>query len=116
MTLKLDTNGDLAIENTRLVLIQGADEVRQMLQTRLLTVRGEWFLNLLEGVPYYEDFFKKQVNINIITSVLKKHIRETRGVLKLLEFNIDSITSDRLFSVNFSVQSQDGNISTGIQI
>lgn len=44
---------DFRINNGNMVLVQGADNVAQQIRTTLRTERGEWFLNLNFGLPYY---------------------------------------------------------------
>lgn len=50
--LKLDTSGDLAVEDNRLVLVGGPDEVRQRWLIAMRTILGEWFLDQNVGIPY----------------------------------------------------------------
>lgn len=46
--------GDLDLSGGRLNLSSGIDGVAQGIMIRVKMVRGEWFLNKLFGVPYYE--------------------------------------------------------------
>lgn len=94
------TTGDLLIVNLGAQLINAVDEVAQNLAIRLRFIRGEWYLNLLEGVPYYEFFFIKQPNQIQVESFLTEEIANTRGIEEILTFQSDY--ANRKFSVKFS--------------
>lgn len=50
---KLDTDGDLVL-TTDLVWTSGAAGVAQGIRIAVQMIRGEWFADLDEGVPYFE--------------------------------------------------------------
>lgn len=52
--IKLDANGDIVIVDGDFVFTSGLEAVVQDIKIGLRTIRGEWFLDLEEGVPYYE--------------------------------------------------------------
>lgn len=110
MDFKLDDNNDLIIENNNLVLIDGIDLVRQLLLERLRTFRGEWFLDVTVGVPYFQDIMKKGVNINSVSSILKDEIVGTPGVISLKSFELDFDNLIRELKVVFSAQATQGEI------
>ena len=51
-TIAVDENGDLA---RGVVVLKGREAVGQNVKQRLLLLRGEWFLDITAGVPYYES-------------------------------------------------------------
>lgn len=51
--IKLDANGDLDISTGDFEII---DEAKQPIEVRLKWFQGEWPINRVYGVPYYEDF------------------------------------------------------------
>jgi hypothetical protein len=104
-TLKLDVlTGDIAIENNKFILINGADRIRQNLLTRLRTYLGEWFLNINIGIPYYQDVFVKGLPIGQVTGVFKDEITSTPGVDELTKFDAEYVNSNRNLSINFEVK------------
>jgi hypothetical protein len=108
--LKLDDDGDLALEGNSLVLISGGDEVAQRLLNRLRLWRGEWFLNLNRGTPYREEIFVKRTALSRIESAIKREILTTSGVLELLEYTQDLDIATRRLTVSFKAKATDGTI------
>ena len=50
---KLDSDGDLLIENGSFVIIEDEDVLKQQLETNLLLVKKDWFLNFDEGLNLF---------------------------------------------------------------
>lgn len=115
MDFKLDDNNDLVIENNNLLLIDGADLVKQILKERLQTFLGEWFLDTDLGVPYFQDILKKGVNLKTISNVFKNEILGTPGVIELEKFNLDFTEGNRRLSLDFSVRTEDGSITINLE-
>lgn len=99
-----DNGSDLLITNGDLILSQGSDAVRQHIMQRLRMFAGEWFLNLSEGVPYYQNILIKNPNPDVVDGLLKNVILSTPGVDELLNFEIDYDASLRKLTVDFSVR------------
>lgn len=89
MQFKLDNTGDLAIEDDSLVMIEGLEEIRQLLMSRLNTFYSEYFLNRSIGIPYFEVVFEKRIKPSIIYSLFVDVIINTDGVLELSNLEID---------------------------
>jgi len=103
LTLKDDGLG-LVFFNGDLVLNFGADAVKQHIGQRLKMFSGEWFLNLSEGVPYYQDILVKNPNPDIIDGIFKNVILSTPGVDELLTFNLNYDAALRTLSLDFSAR------------
>lgn len=103
IALKDDLSG-LLITNGDLVLTLGADAVKQHITQRLKMFVGEWFLNLSEGVPYFQNILIKNPNPDIVDGLLKDTILSTPCVDELLSFNLDYSASLRTLTVDFSVR------------
>ena len=99
---------DLELQNGDLVL--DAD-VAQAVKIRLLFVRGEWFLNRLQGVPYYEQIFIKNVNLGHISALFRQTIIETPGVNEINEFTFEFDGATRLFTLTWAADTDQGEIS-----
>ena len=106
------TEHDLVIENHDLQLIDGDDEIRQRLKTRLLLFRGEWFLDTTVGVPYYQDILVKNPNLGNVDAIFKAEILDTVGVNQLIEYQSEYDNSLRKLNVTFTVSTENGTTIT----
>lgn len=110
--IRLDEeSGDLEIINGDLVITEGSDATRQRLLQALRFFRGEWFLDLSRGVPYYQNILVKNPNPLIIESVLKQTILDVQGVLELTQFDLNYDNSTRKLALDFEVRTSEGLIN-----
>jgi hypothetical protein len=109
--LKLDINGDLAIEGGDLVIVSGAECLAQYLRTRLRLFAGEWFLDTRLGVPYFEQILVKSPDLSLIETGIKAVVLETPGVLALTAFEMTHDRAARTLTVSFTVSTDDGELS-----
>lgn len=75
--LIINTAGDLELINTE----QGV--ARQTLEINLLTYKGEWFLDLNVGVPYFQTILKRGTAKSLVDAIFRQNI--------LASYNISSI-------------------------
>lgn len=109
--LKMTLDGrNLELVNGDLAITIEDDAVRQHIQQRLRAFKGEWFLDLSNGVPYFQDILKKNPNPIVLDGVLKDAILSTPGVLELLSFDLNYINATRKLTLDFSVQVSQGVI------
>lgn len=90
-------------------MVLGAD-VAQAVKIRLLFIRGEWFLNNLQGIPYFEQVFIKAPNLSHIASIFRQTIVDTPGVNELLQFNLDFDGNTRVFTLIWAADTDEGEI------
>lgn len=110
-TLETDPiTNDLVLKNNSLSVIAGADEVAQRIRARLRMFRGEWFLNLKKGMPFYEIIFAKGSTDETIASAIKREILTVPGVLELLRYSQSIDSKTRQLVVDFQVKVTDGAI------
>lgn len=58
----LDNKGDLVMKNGTFVIVEGNEELKQQIRMSLLTSKGEWFLDVEEGMdrePIFSKFFNE---------------------------------------------------------
>jgi hypothetical protein len=109
--LQLNSENDLDLQNFDLYFtIDNVDFVRQKIKIRLQFFKGEYFLNLDSGVPYYQRILGKQIVVDDAISILKAEIVNTPGVNELLEFspNLDGPT--RILSIDFKIRTDQNEI------
>ena len=109
--LSLDTTtGDLIFVGGDLVLNAALESIRQNLQSRISFFLGEWFLDVDDGLPYYQEVLKKNPDPVVLDGVFKFVILATPGVLGLDEFDMSLDTSAREFKLSFKARCTDGVI------
>lgn len=99
---------DLVFVNFDFGLVDETAQIMQNLSIRLRFVLAEWYLDITQGIPYYQEFFKKKPNQIQIESVLKEEIVQTRGIIELTKFEADFDKRRRIFSVSFGARSISG--------
>ena len=104
------STGDLLFEEFDFQLVGGVDQIAQNLSIRLRFMQGEWFLDILAGIPYYQYFFIKNPNQIQVETFLKDEISNTNGVIEITSFTSNYDGNNRKFTVIFSCKAIDGNI------
>ena len=103
-------SGDLLIEDFDATLVENIDQIAQNLAIRLRFIQGEWFLNILAGIPYYQYFFIKNPNQIQTQTFLQDEISNTIGVLEITSFSSDFDGLSRKYSVSFGCRTVNGNL------
>jgi hypothetical protein len=104
-------DGDLALQSNRMQLCDGKTQLKQALLARLRVFRGEWFLDLQAGTPYFEQILGKNNNPGGPEGALKEVITQTPGVRSLQEFSFELDRRTRVAAVSFTVDSDFGPLS-----
>lgn len=108
MDLKLDGNGDLAIENNDLVLLSGLEAIAQGCLIRLKFFKGEWFLDTRLGTPWFQSILGEKPRTNVVSQIIRKVILGTPGILTITNFNPDFDSATRTFSIVFRADTTEG--------
>ena len=96
----LDTSGDLKIESGKFVVAEDQDSIKTMMTSKMNQIKGDWFLNLAEGLDYYGSILgKKEIDVELI-SEFKIAAINVVGVTELTEF--DASFSGRDLRVQFA--------------
>lgn len=119
---KLDANGDMQFgHNSADIWFNAVEGVGQAIKTRLMLFRGEWFLDITEGMPWGGFPLNDQVVAQ--GQVLGSHTRETRdfaikdtvlgtpGVLNIIDYSSTVDPNIRKFSVVMTVSTLYGGIA-----
>lgn len=80
-----------------------AEDVAQILRSRILFFKGEWFLDQREGVPYFEEILTKNPSLEVIRSIYRGVISKTPGVLAVVSLTLLPDYPNRVLTVSFSV-------------
>lgn len=113
MTVDIALNplsGDIDIIDNGAYLVSRTDQIAQNLAIRLRFFQGEWYLNILAGVPYYQYFLIKAPNQIQVDSFLMDEISNTNGVLDITSYSSVYNSQKRQYFVNFECTTITGNI------
>ncbi len=104
MDILLDRNThDIVPGDYDLPLVRDVDLIRQRLKQRILTILGEWFLDTEIGLPWFQEFSEKGVDLDRVRALIIQQIVETEGVTDLVEFNLELNKRTRRLQVSFRV-------------
>jgi hypothetical protein len=81
--------------------------LKQRLKIKLLTFKGEWFLNTNYGTPYFQEIFGKGRVKSTIDLLFRTLIKEDNDVVEILRFD-STLTAQRVYSLSFTVTSVEG--------
>jgi hypothetical protein len=94
--IKLDLDGDLALEHGDLALVGGSTDeeniqaIAQDVRIRVRMFLGEWFLDESRGVPYHQQIFRKGARAGLVQSLLRRAIEQTPGVRVVTEMSLEA--------------------------
>jgi hypothetical protein len=85
--------GDIYLESGQPVWVTGSEAIAQHVWVRLRRFKGEWFLNLDEGIPM-ESVLGKAATVDSARRVLSRVILDTPGIATLdrIDVEVDSAT------------------------
>jgi len=84
-----------------------ADGLKQRLKIKLLTFKGEWFLDINYGTPYFQQIFGKNRSKGTVDIIFRQVISSDQDVVAITRF-ASTLSADRVYSLNFAVKSRDG--------
>lgn len=111
--MDLKYSNDLVITNGDLEMVTGADEVGQRINDRLMTFKGEWFLDLSFGPDYRNDILVKNPRLSIIAAVLKREIlKSANGTIT----DFDSTFENRKLNITYTMETINGTVTSEITV
>lgn len=103
---EVDSRGDLVISKRDLVMIDGAEELRQSIERILTTNTGEWFLNMDFGLDYNEIQGKGKNKESVILAITEAIFQDSR--VEDVDIKDISIDKSRRLLVHGTVRSTSG--------
>jgi len=101
-------DGDIALVNSQIQMISGLDEMAQKVDNCLNSFKGDWFLDLTLGVPYFQTILQKGTTDDQIEAILTDYIASIEGVITILSFEIETNKSTREASIKVRIKTKDG--------
>lgn len=115
--IKLDPlSHDVSLSKTNdLVLIDGAERIRQQIKVTLLTFFGEWFLDTTFGIPYLEIILIKNPRRAEIETTLRQKVRDVPGVSAVpsVEIEVDAETRQGRITLE-GIETEEGLVTVQV--
>lgn len=102
---------DLDLVNFDLVLTEGNNSIKQALKIRLLFFVNDWYLDINEGIPFYENIYDKNISLTEVDNIIKTVILKTDGVNEIISYNSNFNKETRKFNIDFKVNTIYGEVS-----
>lgn len=120
---RLDLAHDMTFGRGKANYAGGAEGAAQRLRCRLLLIRGEWFLNLDAGVPWWqpEDSSVQPImggarNLQYAEAIIKAAILETDGIASIESFRMTFDGRTRRLKVAARGTTDDGDVFNIVQV
>lgn len=94
---KLDENGDIVTQGS--MFLTRREEIEQTIKTRLRLFLGEYFRDITDGTPWFEQILGKGSTLSAREAALRNRIVRTPGVVRLTSFSTDFDLNTRTYSV-----------------
>lgn len=107
---KQTDDGDYQFGNSQAdFLIDTAEEVAQRVETRLLLMRGEWFLDKTDGTPYSTEILGAHTK-PFYDLAIQERVLRTEGVSSIIEYSSDLNGASRALTVSMRIETVFGPI------
>lgn len=116
MDIKLNREHDLEFDGNDLKLTSTESEsLAQRLIVKLRTFQGEWFLDVNEGIGYYQSILGKNRAKETIDLIFKNAILSEPEVVNIISFE-SSISPQRVYQLRFKVRSLNGDEGIPVEL
>lgn len=88
--------------------IGSREEIAQTVLTRLRLFLGEYFRDIQDGTPWYEQILGKFASLDAAEAALRNRIANTPGVVRLTSFSADFDLASRAYSVRAGILTEFG--------
>lgn len=103
---RLDENGDIVTRGDQFT--DGRSEISQTVITRLKLFLGEYFRDITDGTPWYEQILGKFQGLSVAEAAIRSRIANTEGVIRLTYFNAEFDIDNRSYSVSAGILTKFG--------
>ncbi len=98
---RIDNSGDISTSGQQ--FISNADEIAQTIETRLKLFLGEYFRDISDGTPWFQQILGKGSSLEVKEAQIKRRIIQTNGVDSIFQFETDFDLESRRYSVKAGV-------------
>lgn len=104
---KLDPDtGDIVTSGGQ--FLSGREEIAQTVKTRLALFYGEYFRDINDGTPWFEQILGKFASLDNVEAILRARIAETPGVIRLVKYSGDFNLDARTYKVSAGILTEYG--------
>ena len=107
---------DLILVKQNLVLTSDTAALAQLCESRLLMIKGDYFLDKTQGIPYVSEVFVKTTDRALVDSFFKNILLETDGVKSIIEYSGEYVGSTRTYKVEFKVDTVSGAVTGSTEV
>ena len=107
---RLDDNHDMTFGRGIADMARDDEATAQAVKTRLLLLKGEWFLDTDAGVPYLQQIAVKPANLPLAEAIIKQTILETEGIEALRSFSMTFDRDTRRLTIQATVTNIYGSV------
>lgn len=111
LDLALNAKTHDLIVNGDVIFIDNAERVAQQIKIQLLTLLGEWFLDITHGVPYLEYVLIKNPNFTLVREIFREQILKVSGVSNLASIDLDFNPKTRRMTLMYEAETEYGLIT-----
>lgn len=111
LALDAKTHDIVVTDDSDVFFIDNAERVAQQIKIQLLTMLGEWFLDITHGVPYLEYILVKNPNFELIRQILKEQIQNVDDVEAVNSLELDYDSRQRRLSVTYAAETTYGLVT-----
>lgn len=106
--------GDIATSGQQ--FLTGVEEIAQTVETRLRLFLAEYFRDITDGTPWFEQILGKGSSLDAKEAAIKNRILRTDGVIRLTKFNTDFDIDTRKYTVTAGILTSFGetDITAGV--
>lgn len=101
-----EETGDIVTRGQQ--FLTGREEIAQTVLTRLRLFLGEYFRDIKDGTPWYEQILGKFSSLSTVEAVLRARIANTPGVIRITSFSTDFDIDSRKYSVTAGILTEYG--------
>src|SRR5690625_1430527 len=98
---RLGKDGDLVTRGK--MFLDGREAIAQTIVTRLKLFLGEYFRDVTDGTPWFQQILGKFENLNAVEAILRNRIARTQGVVRLLSFAMQYDLDARTVAIRATV-------------
>jgi hypothetical protein len=106
----LTKDGDYSFGASRQNFLQGAEAAAQAILTRLKLLRGEWWEDLSDGLPLWQEMIGKRQPKEFVDSLVLERIAGTPNVREIVEYESSWDNEFRRYTFTARVNTAFGEI------